>query len=130
MMSWRALCDVLRYWFGRVPRLHRRLRGPSPSTYRQSGYEIDQATMDHLLGTMTGRDMTYWVLELKHTKSSQLGWVPWAILKGGHLRIHLPLTNCFPAKMAGVEDARIRAINLDEGQRLESGGLTVWGKSQ
>jgi len=129
-MAWRTLCDVLHYWLGRIPRLHRRLRGPAPTTYQRSGYEIDQATMDHLLGPKIGRKMNYWVLELKHTKNPQLGWVPWAVLKGGHLRTHLSLTNGFPAQVAGVEDARIRAIDVTEGQRLESGGITVWGKHE
>lgn len=124
MLAWYVLVDVLRYWLSRVPRL----RGPSPSSYRQSGYKIDQVVLDYRL--KIGGRMNYWVLELKHTKSSQLGWVPWVILKGGHLRTHLSLTNCFPAKMAGIEDARIRAIDMVEGQRLETNGITVWGKSQ
>jgi len=128
MTAWRTLCDVLHYWLGRIPRLHRRLRGPTPPTYRQSGYEIDQATMDRLLGPKTGEQMSYWVLELKHMKNPQLGWVPWAILKGGHIRDHLKLVECLPAQVAGIEDGRIRPIDVTEGQRLESGGITVWGK--
>lgn len=120
-MAWWALCDVLRYWFGRfsrVQRLHRRLRGPSPATYETEGYQTTECY----------RAMNYWVLELRHIKSPNLGWVPWAVLKGGHIREHLKLVEQLPARVAGIEDGRIRPIDVIEGQRLANGGITVWGK--
>jgi len=121
----RALLDRTRHFLNyfHLRRLHRKLRGPSPASYEAAGYESSGPEY-----TTSERDLAYWVLELRHIKTPQFEWVPWAVLKFGAIRDHLTLAEKIAYQVAGVEDARVRRITLQEALRLERNGISVWRK--
>lgn len=120
----KALCDHTRYFLSyfHLHRLRRKLQGPSPDSYQTAGY--DEAAMG--IGNARKENLTYWVLELKHTKEPQFEWVPWAVLQFGTFRDHLPLVGRMSNRVAGVEDARVRRITHQEADRLIESGISVW----
>lgn len=70
--------------------------------------------------------MNHWALEMTHTRNPELGWVPWAVIRGGDLRRHLDLTTSLPNLGVGIEDVRLRPLDVEEGQRLVDSGITLW----
>jgi hypothetical protein len=70
--------------------------------------------------------MNYWALEMTHTRNPGLGWVPYAVIRGGGIRRHLELTTSLPTLIGGIEEVRLRPLDVGEGQRLVNSGITLW----
>lgn len=122
----KVLCDRTRYFLSyfRLRRLRRKLRELSSDSYPTAGY--GGAKFEYETKEQEWQTLVYWVLELKHTKEPQFEWVPWAVLKFGEFRDHLPLVEKMSNRVPGVEDARVRRITRQEANRLIESGISVW----
>ena len=72
--------------------------------------------------------MHYWLIDIKLKKSAK--WMGWALVKGGHLRDHLPLLGTLLKILNGADDTRIRPIKKIEAGHRISGGMKILHKKE